>query len=220
MTPPSTATLALPAPSGLELFATLNTLPPNEARAFWSAVVKSQRNASPFLSQPRSYSRQSLFSGMSAATRGSRRLDDFSAARKLKPRTRTNFFSLPAELRQKILLSTYETHKLYYILHSPTRKIDWIPSLNKHMKKWSKASRALYGLHRSVDPSSRHGLFQDICYVQKVWRDELATMEKLWRDMEGCSDPEDEEDGYDSDESDDEEGRMYFDCVESQIVDG
>lgn len=135
-------------------------------------------------------------------------------APKPKPKPRTTFFSLPAELRQKILMNTFETHKLHYILHSPACDIDFLPSLNKHSKKCTKANSVLTAVCLEMD-----GLWDDVRYVRTFWRDELSELLKQWQNLRGMLGSE-EEDDCDSDGSDEEEGRVYFDCVETQVVDG
>lgn len=65
----------------------------------------------------------------------------------------------------------------------------------------------------------QHGLWDDIRYVTKFWREEMNSLLTQSRKQRGHEERE-EEDEYDSDESDEEEGRVYFDCVEARLVDG
>lgn len=63
------------------------------------------------------------------------------------------------------------------------------------------------------------GLWDDVRYARTFWRDELCEMLKQWQSLSGMFESE-EKDECDSDESNDVEGRVYFDRVETLVVDG
>ncbi|TID19590.1 hypothetical protein E2P81_ATG06756 [Venturia nashicola] len=223
MTPLPPSSIVPPTPTGLALLNTLNTLPRKEVEVFWKAIIASGRSPIPMLFRPTPIWSHSLIPRVYAPT-----LTDTVLTKLLTPATpkpkpipkpRTTFFSLPTELRQKILLMIFETHNLHYILHSPTSDVDFDPCFDKHTKKWLKAIGFLNALPKNLDVGMRFALWDDVIYVQRFWRDEITGLLKQSRELRGLKDPVEEAD-YESDESDQEEGRVYFDCVEGREGEG
>ncbi|RDI86502.1 hypothetical protein Vi05172_g3615 [Venturia inaequalis] len=221
MTPPPPSPIVALAPDGLGLLAILNTLPHKEVEVFWNAVSISGRSL-PMLFRPMQSLRFSLSTSMFAPTLTNTVLTKLRTPIPPKPKPttkpRTTFFSLPAELRQKILIGMFETHKLHYVLQSPTTDVDFVPSLLKHSKKCARVVKAVVEVCKKLGAYTV--LWDDLRYVQKFWQDEMNGLADQSLRVTGMADRKEDDYDYDSDQSDEEEGRVYFDCVEGRVVGG
>lgn len=112
----------------------------------------------------------------------------------------------------------FETHKLHYVLQSPTTDVDFVPSLLKHSKKCARVVKAVVEVCKKLGAYTV--LWDDLRYVQKFWQDEMNGLADQSLRVTEMADRKEDDYDYDSDQSDEEEGRVYFDCVEGRVVGG
>src|ERR1700710_2889033 len=113
--------------------------------------------------------RASNTSGKLRPIRTSKKLKTSEVPTKTTPPPPTTFFTLPAEIRQKILLGMFETNKLHALLHSPTWEADFWPAFRKHTKKRNRIISHLYELSEDSIWSFWRMLFMLVRYGLRRW---------------------------------------------------